>query len=518
MRNVALLQSLTFCGALALPLACSSLEDDYSGRAEGGSGAGASSTGGEGAGGGGGTGGGTPAGCVPELAGGPVGDDCGVFVAQGAGGGSGTKDSPVGSVAAALAMGKSRIYLCAETFVEAVALPAGTSIYGGLDCQSDWSWSGSDKSGIEGPADAIALTISGSGSSTVADVTVTAVDAVAAGASSIAALVDGSTVDFVRVDLVAGAGMAGDDGEVHTDAQAPNGSGGLAGTNDSGGACNTTQIPIAGGLGGEAVVCPAGVDSGKGGNGGNGTNAATGDPGAGGEPSDAVWGLGGSGEGDPPPCTGGEGKLGDSGPVPASGVSGLGGLTATGYEPPLSVNGGHGQPGQGAGGGGGANTCLNGSSQPRTGPSGGGGGSGGCGGLGGNGGQSGGSSIALISLDAMVTLSASTLSAASGGDGGAGEIGQQGGNGGGPGSSGGSGSCFGGQGGSGGRGAPGGGGLGGHSLGIAFTGTAPSYEPTDVTISVASTSAAGGIGATDGVLGKAGDGDPGLALEAQSFD
>jgi hypothetical protein len=73
-------------------------------------------------------------------------------------------------------------------------------------------------------------------------------------------------------------------------------------------------------------------------------------------------------------------------------------------------------------------------------------------------------------------------------------------------------------GGAGGRGAPGGGGLGGHSLGIAYTGTLPSYEPTDVTLTVASTPAGGGIGATDAVLGQAGDGDPGLAVPTQTFD
>jgi hypothetical protein len=70
----------------------------------------------------------------------PVRDDCGLFVSSSKGDDNdGSNDKPYATIAKALASPESGpIYLCAETFAEAVHIKSGRKIYGGLDCAKDW--------------------------------------------------------------------------------------------------------------------------------------------------------------------------------------------------------------------------------------------------------------------------------------------------------------------------------------------------------------------------------------------
>ncbi|MBI4699808.1 MAG: PGRS family protein [Deltaproteobacteria bacterium] len=430
-------------------------------------------------GGGGGEGGAATAGCVPAEAEGPVGDSCGIFVSsQGSDDAAGSKAAPLATVAAAIAKKAKRIYLCAESFKESVELLAGVSLYGGLECTGDWSYAKGKPSEIAGAANSIALRISGSGESTVADVNVTAPDATEPGASSIAVLVDTATVEIARAKLVAGKGAEGKEGAAGNtpDLQGSPGDPGQAGCTGGSG--------VIGGGGRRAKDVPGHRRRRR--------NLPQGGSGTAGGP-DLTGGSGGKGQDGGSCQSGGQGADGTSG-GPGLGATGLGVLSGGGYAGPSADDGKPGEPGQGGGGGGGAKLC-NGS-----GPSGGGGGSGGCGGAGGKGGGAGGASIALASVDAAVTLSEVKLSAGDGGKGGKGGDGQAGGGGGDGGLKGGDGACPGGMGGTGGPGGPGGGGLGGHSLGIAYVGTAP----VETGVSIGTGNAGAGGPGKGGGAGKPG--------------
>ena len=117
-------------------------------------------------------------GCDPSVEKGPVGDKCGVFVSSSKGSDSndGSKAKPFKTIGKALGA-KKDLYLCGEKFDEAVELAAGTSLFGGLKCASDWSYDAKTKSTITA-TDKIVVKVSGmSGSTTVQDIAVTAGDA-----------------------------------------------------------------------------------------------------------------------------------------------------------------------------------------------------------------------------------------------------------------------------------------------------------------------------------------------------
>jgi hypothetical protein len=472
--------------------------------------------GGQGGGGQGGQGGGPPVECIPSEAMGVVDDSCGVFVSSSKGttGGAGTKAEPVNTIAEALAVAAGRpIYLCGETFAEAVVMEAGSDVFGALDCENDWAYKAGTKSQINAPANSIAWKVSGAGSSTIADVSVTGATATDPGASSIAMLVDSSTVDLVRSELTAGDGATGGNAPADPDDPTLDGDAAVSGSNMNGMlvAC-VDAVGIFGGAPGEKT-CAGSVNV-DGGNGGNGETDATGGPGSPGNGPAGLMTGGAAGAGEPSAmCQGAQGGPGDPG-TPGLGATGNGSIDATGYTGPAGgpglAGGGH---GEGGGGGGGANEC--GPGDNFAGPSGGGGGSGGCGGLPGTGGAAGGSSIALVSLGANVTLTACALTASDGGAGGIGSDGQEGGDGGQPGLAGGGGACAGGQGGKGGQGGAGGGGLGGHSLGIAFTDQEPTLESTDI---MPGSEGPGGEGGDGGPGNMGGEGDAGISAETQSFD
>jgi hypothetical protein len=422
-----------------------------------------------------GTGGGPNAECVPSANASPIAEDCGVFVAlDGDDAADGTQGEPVKTLLRAIELaqeGTGRVYACGQAFPEAVEVPAGVSIYGGLDCQSDWSYDKSNRTSIEPAADMVPLKLlKGSGVTRIEDVDARAADATLPGGSSVAVIVDGAKAEIARCDFTAGAGAAGAKGETPAEV-GPTSADDPAIKGEAGSpACTAGSDGNAGGAMKANVSCDMSV----GGAGGNGREDK-GDNGVDGTPSGAA-GKGGVGQ----PvagawsCVTGAGQIGDNG---ADGTSGLGAqgpgtISPTGYIGAAGAAGTAGAPGQGGGGGGGAKgkAACNGAS-------GGGGGAGGCGGAGGLGGQAGGSSIAVISVNATLTFTDVNLKAGNGGTGGDGGDGQVGGIGG-SGGVGGAGmstlkGCNGGEGGQGGFGGRGGGGLGGHSLGIAHTGKAP---------------------------------------------
>jgi hypothetical protein len=460
--------------------------------------------------------------CDPTM--GNVDGSCGVFVSSSLGddGDAGTKTHPVASIGRALAIAGAAptIYVCGEAFSEdGVTLPSGATLYGALKCSANWAYDASTPTTLTSTADQIPLRFtSGSGRTAVFDLAVTAPDATLGGGSSIAALVEGGAVELTRMSLTAGAGMKGDDG---TDAD-PTAPATPANGNNGKNACSGPE-PIGGGAQ-VTNTCGAKVSiGGRGGDGNdaNGGNADDGQPllmqgqGGEGEPTAGIWtcAVGGANGGGNAGDNGGVGDVGSAGTGTAS-------LTSSGYAGIDGGPGGTGHPGQGGGGGGGAKggatLC---SGNPGAGASGGSGGMGGCGGAGGGGGKAGGASLALVSLGARITLTDCTLAAGVAGDGGQGGDAQPGASGGAPGSGGakaGVGSnnaCNGGQGGSGGDGASGGGGQGAPSLGIAFTGAAPTRVGN--TTVAPGTAGAGGLGGDADVQGN--HGDDGVALDQQSF-
>ncbi|WP_437953843.1 PGRS family protein [Sorangium sp. So ce296] len=463
------------------------------------------------------------AGCVPSEEANAVEDRCGVFVAaSGDDARAGTKEEPVKTLSEAIARAADKgggVYACAEKFAEAIDVPAGVMIFGGLDCANGWRWIGEEKKTIVAPGvEAIPLTLArGEGTTRIEDVEAVAPDAQAKGGSSIAVLAYGSTAELERCALVAGNAADGADGDnapSEAPERAPSGSNGVDACSDLDG----TEGPDATLSGGAQVVNECGVELSIGGSGGDGNinngaggvagqTGVEGQAGAGEPPSmNESWSCGAI-PNDPTKGGGSAGANGSSGPAGA-GASGLGTLSATGYIGVPGEDGTPGKPGQGGGGGGGAKgglVCAGGISG--AGASGGSGGAGGCGGLPGLGGRPGGASIALASVDANVTLIDCTLTAGHGGNGGKGgnlQPGASGGLGGqgGVGFGGSSDGCAGGQGGKGGNGGPGGGGLGGPSIAIAFRGGSVKQEGK--TTLAPSAPGKGGLGGSNNAAMNAG--------------
>ncbi|WP_437486501.1 PGRS family protein [Sorangium sp. So ce1014] len=469
-----------------------------------------------------------PSGCVPSEIDGAVDDECGIFVAStGKDGNAGTQAEPVATLAEALRLTSGTgtgVYACAETFVEAVEVPAGAKLFGGLDCANGWEWIGKEKKTIVAPTEeAIALKVMrGVGTVRIEDVSAQAADAQTPGASSIAVLVDGAEAELVRCELIAGNGADGEEGEdapSEVPAQAAPGNAGTDACSD----LDTSGAPDETLPGGAQVENACGGSAlsigGEGGDGrvNNGGSGQIGEPGA----------LGAAGSGEPAAgewtcAAGGTGQGGDNGPPGEFGLaaSGLGALSSSGYVGVSGGAGGPGKPGQGGGGGGGAKggAAICAGAVPGAGASGGSGGPGGCGGLPGQGGGAGGASIALASVEGKVTLKECVLTAGNGGKGGAGGDLQPGGLGGlggvgGTGMGGSKAACDGGKGGQGGNGGPGGGGLGGPSLAIAYRGEAVKQEGE--TMLMPGAAGAGGPGGSSNVMENAGT--EGTAAAEQEF-
>jgi hypothetical protein len=427
----------------------------------------------------------------------------------------GTKGAPLATLGAGITRAGDkggRVYACAQEFAEAIEVPAGIEIYGGLDCATDWKYVEGQKTTIASAADLVPVTLLGGEGARLEDVIARAASATMPGGSSVAVLAqEGAEAELVRSELIAGDGMEGAPGGDGGDqlAAAENGQEGKKG-------CGNLDDPVTPPDGGEQSVntCDGSMSVGaKGGNGGQAPNGSgqsgdTGDLGRG--------GPAGIGETVAACLVGGQG---DSGIVGNPGTGGgedgaLGTLSAGGIAGANGQSGLAGERGKGGGGGGGSKATMT-----CNGAGGGSGGAGGCGGKAGTGGQAGGSSIGLVSFNARVTLTEVSLTVGQGGlggRGGNGQLGQLGGQNGAGGTASGAGEnpgCDGGDGGKGGNGGSGGGGRGGHALGIAFKGTAPMGIPT-----VASQEAAGlgGGGGTNGA-DQGGEGAAGVVAPSQEF-
>ncbi|WP_437798782.1 hypothetical protein [Sorangium sp. So ce693] len=445
-----------------------------------------------------------------------VTDECAVFAsATAAPGGDGTKAKPYVSLGEAVAnAGNKRVLACTSgAFAESVAIEAGIEVIGGFDCEAEWTWSEQARSAIEGPAGAVALTMTeGATGAKVRSFAIRAASATEPGGSSIGVAVADVEAELAQVDVTAGDAMDGANGETPT--QAPQAGASAPDTEETrpSNACVAPNLVIGGTAG--ATTCEDGeTRGGDGGIGGiTGTDEGNGKRGEDGAPlpeeNSEEYGLGGVGQ----TAAAGNCRRGEDGapgapgaPGPASNDTTLTLAGISGGDGSQGVTGGR---GQGGGGGGGARAgmfCALGSNfVDGVGASGGGGGAGGCGGKGGGGGMAGGSSVGILSLGTKLVLTEVTVAVGKAGKGGDGVAGQNGANGG-VGAAGGAASdkppsipgCDGGKGGRGGAGGPGAGGRGGHAVGIAYA--------------VAPNAAVALTNFTEGVAGDGGSAGPGGA-------
>jgi hypothetical protein len=419
----------------------------------------------------------------PKDAGACVVDGFGIFVdaTNGNDMNLGTKESPVKTIAAALALAMNnkigRLYVCGGTYAEDVTLDAahdGISIYGGWQCGA-WTYDANQQPLI-GKSN-LAMTLNGLMQPIlIEDVHVKAADGTMPGGSSLAVLVANCVnVTFNRVKLEAGVGQNGAFGAL-TNYTYPTQSQ-LNGNDSTGADGGAAQV----------ITCPAG-DSTTGAKGGD-----NGFPGDNGKPM-LDGGLGGTGTN----CgSGGSGGTGANGLPGTDGlqIASIGALGSAGWTPTSGPSGQPGGAGQGGGGGAGA-----------FGSGGGGGGCGGCGGTAGGGGGGGGGSVAIAVLSSTVAMNASSLAAGTCGNGGNGVLGQIGettfgdhGNGAGA-------ACQGGNGGLGGNGGAGAGGAGGISVGVLWKGSPmPALDGTttsQIMFGSKGTKGSGGNG-NDGIDGVA---------------
>ncbi len=454
---------------------------------------------------------GIPAACLLQD-GRAIASDCGVFVKAGASG-NGSQASPFGSVVEAVAgLGASKaIYVCGgDTFKGSVTLASGGSLFGGLDCAT-WTFASSNpRAKVQSDADLPGVTLSkGSGMTMLDSVDVEAVDAVGAGASSIALFVDGATADLRRASFKSGSGAKGAPGESPL-APVGQAAAGLKGTPG----CGAPSDAMATGLGG---MNNCGVEDVTGGQGGPGGTGTSGFPGIAGGPTQ-TGGISGVGQTGSSCGAGGQAMDGSVGGAGAL-ASGTGSLSAGSFGPTLAPDASLGARGTGGGGGGGGKKC----STNAVGPGGGGGGAGGCGGAGGHGGHGGGASFAIASLNGIVTMSDVKLTSSSGGAGGLGgdgQGGQLGGDGGLKGANAGDAvsiACSGGTGGIGGQGGPAAGGNGGPSATIAKKGG--SITRMGAVNDITGLGSAGGPGSDNaGTTTAAPTGTGGLACPILDFD
>ncbi|HEY4015736.1 MAG TPA: hypothetical protein VGM06_20490 [Polyangiaceae bacterium] len=418
----------------------------------------------------------------------------GVFVSSaGSDANPGTRAAPLQSISAGLVraaqLGVDRVYVCQGSYSEIVRVASLLSVYGGLACtdqDAGWHYGDGGPSQLTGPSNAIALTVDGvAGPLAIEDLRVVAADALGQddagnGESSIAVLVNVSSVNIRRCVFIAGSGQPGSDGTTgnnYTGVTAPRGAATDGGTGAPGG----------------SIVCVDGTSS----TGGQGGDAGL--AGGGGVavpmPSFAVPFDGAGGTSPPFSCSlGRPGANGDRVEVAIPPPS-FGAWVYGQWSPSMGVAGANGRPGQGGGGGGG----LSDATQGGLGLGGTGGGAGGCGGGGGSAATGGGASVALASITSSLSLVDTALVTSDAGPGGAGGSGQAGQDGGPPGISTVLGNCAGGLGGNGAGGGGGGGGAGGISVCMLYRGFPP-LGTAACTLGSAGPPGAGGAGGVGGSI------------------
>jgi hypothetical protein len=417
--------------------------------------------------------------------------------------GSGTRAAPYATFAKALTIATAqnlRVYACDEGtgFSERLVVPDGAKIFGGFEC-GEWAYATTRRAAIRAPASP-ALAIQGlSTGALIEDIEISAPDATGLGASSIGALIDGSSnVVLRRMKIVAGKGGDGEWGM--NGAVGPDGPDVTSLQMGTSAVCPAPAAQQLGGAWPQVSTCGS-----RGGVGGAATEGSDGSDGVAGNPRDNVappnidnGGTKGATGGD-----GIDGSPGNSGvhgaPTPITGMFTSAGYTAASAS--QAATGGEGKVGQGGGGGGASHAtgmCI--------GASGGAGGMGGCGGKGGTGGGGGGASVALLNWTSALTLETCELVAAAGGQGGKGGSGGPGGAGkagaaGGDAFAGDGGAVVGnggrgGTGGTGGIGGAGAGGTGGPSYALVYKGLSP------VTTNVLMTTGTPGTGGLGGMSGS----------------
>ncbi|WP_438018185.1 hypothetical protein WMF18_03495 [Sorangium sp. So ce315] len=458
----------------------------------------------------------------PTLDASTVRDECAVFASATAeAGGDGTKAKPYASLGEAVAnAGNKRVLACASgAFAESVRIEAGVEVIGGFDCEAEWTWSEEARSAIEGPAGAVALTMTeGASGAKVRSFAIRAASATEPGGSSIGVAVADVEAELAQVNVTAGDGMDGANGETPTEAPQ---AGASAPDTEETRPSNACGLPAAvrGGDPGVTTCEDGETRGGAGGLGGiPGMSDGNGQPGEDGaplpDPNPDASGLGGAGQADAncrrgedgaPGAAGGAGDAASDTTLTLDGIAGGDGAAGT-----------SGKRGQGGGGGGGARAGLFCAAGPNTvegpGASGGGGGAGGCGGKGGGGGKAGGSSLGIVSLGTKLVLRDVTVEVGTAGKGGNG-AGGRGGAAGGSGATGGTASplggsigCRGGDGGQGGMGGPGAGGRGGHAVGLAYA-VAPGAAITLAKFMAGTAGEGGGMapGGNAGEVGESGE-------------
>jgi hypothetical protein len=420
---------------------------------------------------------------------------------------AGTMDAPKQTLAAAIAAAQSAgkdVYADIGTYAETVELVAGVSLYGGYDSSNKWQRAIGNASIIQGTLDTGVIVNALGVATNLQYFTITSVaGAAGTGGSSFGIQVIGSAGPILIQGCTVKPGNGGS-GIVPLAAAA-----GAPGGTASGQSAGTSSCGTAGGGGGPAV---SGATSGIAGGNGSGPNAGGGgSAGSAGEACCVPGGGGNGGDGN----AGGTGSPGADSNVTAAtiGVMQSNGTFTTADGAP----GGSGTPGGGGGGGGSGGASSSGcplSCGPDTSGWGGGGGAGGCAGAGGAGGGGGGGSFGIVAVGSTLTVDQCQINAGSGGNAAGGGGGGGGGTaGGGTLGTGGQSYCgSGGAGASGGNGGPGGagsGGTGGPSICLLYTGTLPSYEPTN------DCTRAGGGSAGPSGGGLAPRGLPGVSAEVQ---
>jgi hypothetical protein len=425
-------------------------------------------------------------------------NEYGVFVSNQTGDdetGDGTKEAPFATIGKGLdgAAGK-KVYVClgdAHPAYEEELIIAesrdGASIYGGFECES-WNYSSKRKAALRSTTNIGLRALNLKRGLRIQNLRIFAKDATGTGpdASSYGLFaIDSVAVELKNVEVSAGKGATGADGDAgasgmpgEASGDAPQGSAPICSS-------DTAQSPLGGTWSAESVCGSLG---------GAGATARLLNPkamqvgvrGKAGAPNvhvslQADLENGGLGEtAEISQLDGRNGARGDDG-APGAPAAAVGRFDLDGFSTADGASGTDGYPGQGGGGGGSSVGSVN-----CYGASGGAGGMGGCGGLAGKGGFGGGASVALFSWHSEIALDECTLAAAAGGAGGAGGTGGLDG----AGASGGKGGASlpnirpggrGGLGGGGGTGGPGSGGSGGPSISIVWSGNAPNFaapEPT----------------------------------------
>jgi hypothetical protein len=435
-----------------------------------------------------------------------VNDAFGVFVSSsmGAANAKGTREAPLASLDAGIALAKSlglRVYACAETYAESVALADGVNVFGYFDCKSGWTVDATNHAKVQSPTSP-AMTATNIASPTrVEAVDIVSPDFTSSSQSSIALLANASPGLTIKgATIHAGTGGKGDDGvdaiQLTDSGTAKNGTnatpkhactgilclagtGSLGGTNKCSGEAGHDPTP--GGTGGSGGQFLSNQDS-------SGIywhwypvqNAPT----SGGLPNVATAQVAQGGAVQDYGATGTSGTPGTDGSVGAA----FGSVTQAGYVASDGAAATSGAPGQSGGGAGGAGLALTGDPDlnPASyqldygwGEDGSGGGAGGCPGLAGSAGKGGGASIAILATASPLVLDTVTIESSAGGA--AGAAGKPSA----PTTGGSGGAAYkytkaGGNGGAGGMAGVSGNGGGGPSVGIASHGTAPTISASTV--------------------------------------